>query len=178
MGFFHNDGVVMSVDGRIDAHAENVLVILGQHPATNDVAVLAGLAWIDIDDIENTRCTRLDGDGAGLVKLIGEDVLVISKCDDELHHELATARNDSPAGAPIAVLPADTIVLLVQTDSVRQFRCATVGLCEQGVEVLDHPETVAADGKVIGSVTTTTITKVKGLLAVVRGSRIGVGNRL
>ena len=47
-----------------------------------------------------------------------EDVLVVGNRQYELDDKLAAASYNCTPGAPISVLPADAVVLLVQTDSI------------------------------------------------------------
>ena len=81
---------------------------------------------VDVDHIQNSRCARFDIDTPGLVKLVSKDILIVSQRDNKLHHQLTAARDDSPAGAPIAMLPTDTIVLFMQTDGVWPLRRSTI----------------------------------------------------
>ena len=105
-----------------------MLVILGQNAAADDVAIIAGFIGVDVDHVQDPRGARFDIDTPGLVKLVGKDILIVSQRDNKLHHQLTAARDDSPAGAPIAMLPANAIVLLMQTDGVGPLRCTTVSL--------------------------------------------------
>jgi hypothetical protein len=80
--------------------------------------------------------TQLTIDAAGLVQLVVENVLVVGEGDDELDHEFAVARDDRSAGAPVGVLPSDSVVLLVHADHVGMGFGLAVGTDGSGVEVL------------------------------------------
>lgn len=103
------------VDGRVDAHGKDVLVVLGEDTRRNNVAVLGRLTLVNGDDADHAGGARLDGDAAGLVELEGEDVLVVGEGADELDDKLAHAGDDAAVGAEVGVLPQDAAVLLVQT---------------------------------------------------------------
>lgn len=45
-----------------------------------------------------------------------EDVLVVRQGDDELNDELAATDGDCPTRSPVCMLPANSVVLLVQAD--------------------------------------------------------------
>jgi hypothetical protein len=62
----------------------------------------------------------------------------------------------------------------METYRIRQFLGGTVGLCDHSIKVFDHTEAITAEGKIVGHVSTTTITKIKRLLAVEWRSRIGI----
>lgn len=163
-----DDGVGMTIDGRVDARAEDVLVVLGERTRVDDVAVVALLAWVDVDDADDAGGARLDDDAAGLVELVGEDVLVVGQGNDELHDQLAVAGHNGAARSPVGVLPADAVVLLVQTDDVGMRRGFAVTADDDGIEILDHAQAVAAEGKIVGAVTGTTVSEIEGLLSLER----------
>lgn len=60
----------MSVDGGINAHTEDVLVVLGQDAGTDDVAPGSGLACLDADGRDNASSTCLNSDSASLVEYV------------------------------------------------------------------------------------------------------------
>ena len=86
---------------------------------------------------EDAGCASFVLDLAGLVEDEGEDVFVIGDCDDGLDHELAVAGHGSSACAVVGVLPADSIVLLVNANDVVHWHGVTIGVAEDGVEVVD-----------------------------------------
>jgi hypothetical protein len=52
--FLLQDGVVLAVDGRVEADGEDVLVVLRQDAWVDDVAVVAGLAGVDVDAADDS----------------------------------------------------------------------------------------------------------------------------
>ena len=136
MGTLPHDGIALPVNGRVNTDGKDVLVVLGEGAGRDYIAVGAGLAGVDVDDGDDAGGARLEGDGAGEVELVGEDVLVVGEGDDELHDELAAAGGDGAAGAPARVLPADAGVLLVEADDVFVDFSLSVWAGEGGVEVL------------------------------------------
>lgn len=131
VGFLNQDGIAVTIDGRVDAHAEEVLVVLRQDAGPDDIAVVALLAWIDVDNTDDAGGARFDRDPACLVELVGEDVLVVGERDDELHNQLAAADHDGALRAPVGVLPANAVVLLVEADHVGHgFGLAIAGDCD------------------------------------------------
>jgi hypothetical protein len=71
-----------------------------------------------------------------LVELVVKDVLVVGEGDDELDNELTAACHDGAASSPVGVFPADSVVLLVETDDVLAFLRSAVCVCEDTVKVL------------------------------------------
>ena len=153
-------------------------MVLGQDTSTDHISVIARLARVDVDHVQNTRGTRLDRDTTRLVELVGEDVLIVGEGDDELHDELPMASHDSAASPPVGMLPANAVVLFVQADGVGQLLGLAVCTGDDGIEVLNDTQAVAANGQVIGHVTTATIAEIESLLTMVWGSWIGVWDRL
>lgn len=127
----------MAVDGRVDAQAKDVLVVLGQRARVDEGAPgRRGLAVVMVDDGDDAGGARLDGDAGGLVEDERKDVLVVGEGEDVLDDELAAAGDDGAAGAPVGVLPADAVVLLVQADDVFGLGGRAVRVGEQAVKVL------------------------------------------
>lgn len=75
------------------------------------------------------------------------------------------------------VLPANTVVLLVETDYVGMDLWFAIVTNNDGVEVLDHTEAVAAQRKVVGTVASASITEVESLLAVEWWASISIRDR-
>lgn len=61
----------MAVDGGVNAHTEDVLVILGKDTGADDVAPRCGLPLIDVDSRDDAGSAGLDSDSSSLV----EDIL-------------------------------------------------------------------------------------------------------
>lgn len=175
---FDHHRVAGSVDGWVDAHTEDVLVILGQDATTHDIAVVADLTGINIDHVQDARGARLDRDAARLVELVSKDILVVSQGEDELHDQLSVTGDDRVAGAPVGVLPADAVVLLMKADGVGQSLGGAIRLGDDRVEVFNDPKAVAAEGEIVGHVTAADISEIKSLLAMKGRPGISIRDRL
>ncbi len=101
VAFFNDNGVVLSVNGGIRSNGEDVLVVLREDTWRNDVSVLACFSLINRNHGYNTSGSGLNNNASRLVELVSEDVLVISKRDDELDDKLAHASHDSAASSPV-----------------------------------------------------------------------------
>lgn len=174
----HHDGIILPINSRIDADAENMLVVLRKDAATNDVAVLADFASINVHDVENASCARLDCNTAGLIKLVGKDVFIVCQRNDELDDELSVACDNCTACTPVGMLPTDAVVLFVKTDGIGQGPRSAIRLRHHGIEVFNYTQAVAAQREIVGHVTTTAISEIEGLFTVEWWPRIGVGHSL
>ena len=87
MRFFDHDGVAVSTDGGINPDAEQMLMVLRQRSGAHDGSVGASLVFVDGDDGDNARGAGFDGDVAGEIELVGEDVVVVCEGDYELDDE-------------------------------------------------------------------------------------------
>jgi hypothetical protein len=67
-----DDGIVVSINGRVYADAEDMLVVLGENTGRNHVAPWRCLVFLDADAGDDTSCAGLDSYGTCLI----EDVLV------------------------------------------------------------------------------------------------------
>lgn len=101
-----DDGVIQSIQHRVHADREQVLVIMRIDVGSDSRAESIGLAGICDIDLENTSKADLELDASVLVKEIVPDVFVIRKCADHADHEAAAAHSMGTAsGAVIAVFP-------------------------------------------------------------------------
>ena len=76
------------------------------------------------------------------------------------------------------MLPAQSVVLLMQTDHVRRDLATAVVLEHCGREVGDLSEAVAAQRKIVGAVADAAVAEIESLLARVRWPRISVRDSL
>lgn len=83
---------------------EDVLVVLGEDAAGDDVAVVGRLAWVDVDDADDAGGADFERDAAGGVEFVGEDVFVVRQCYDELDDEFTHTGDDGAACSPVGVL--------------------------------------------------------------------------
>lgn len=61
-GFLRDDGVVVAVDSGINAHGEEMLVVLGKGAGGDDVAVGRGFTFVDVDDGDDSGGASLNCD--------------------------------------------------------------------------------------------------------------------
>ena len=179
-GFFHregfvgDEGVAVAVDGRVDAQAEDVLVVDGQHARVDDGAPGDGDAFVDGLGGEDAGGADLVGQFAGLVEDEGEDVFVVGDGDDGLQDELAGARDGRQVGAVVGVFPADAGVLLVHAHDVLHRQGLALVIRNESRDVVDAAQTVAAQSEVVGHDAGTGVAQVKGGFAMEGGSGIAV----
>lgn len=83
-GFFGINGVLVAVDGGVEADREKVLVVLGEGAGGDDVAPGRSFGSVDVDDGDDAGGADFDGEAGGLVESVGEDVFVVGEGDDEL----------------------------------------------------------------------------------------------
>lgn len=131
----HN-GIFITVNRGIDAHTENMLMVLGEGAGADDVSPGRCLAGVHVDN-GHDACGAGFHDNAGcLVELVIKDIFVVGEGDDELDNQLAATRYHGAAGSPVSVFPADAVILLVQTDDVLGFLRRTICIGEDTVKVL------------------------------------------
>lgn len=63
-------------------------------------------------------------------------VFVVGEGDDELYDELSSAGRHGTASHPVGVLPADTVVLLVETDDLGSLLSFASSVNENAIEIL------------------------------------------
>ena len=174
--FVVDEAVGVPVDGRVDAQREDVLVVGGEDAGVDDGAPGDGEAGVDGLGAEDAGGTDFVDEVAGLVEHEGEDVFVVGDGDDALDDELAVAHDGGSAGAVVGVLPADAGVLFVHAHDVLHGRGFSFVVREDGAEVVDRAETVAAKFQVVGHYSCSGISEVEGCFSVERRSWIGVWN--
>lgn len=113
-----------------------------------------------------------------LIKLVVEHILIVRKCNDELDDQFSSPSDDGTAGPPVGVLPADAIVLLMDTDNVRSEFTTSVWPSDDAVEIFDHSETITAQLQVVRAVPEATVAEVEGLFTMERRTGISVGHGL
>lgn len=64
------DGILVAVDCWIDTSCEDVLMVLGKDAGGNDVAVIRGFSWIDVDDAYYAGGAGFESDAAGGVEAV------------------------------------------------------------------------------------------------------------
>lgn len=135
---------VIGVDGWINAHGKDVLMVLCENSRRHDIAIVARLAIINADGADNTCCARFDRQATGKIELVCEDVFIVVQSSDELDDELSVARYHSSVGSEVGVLPEDAIVLFVQTHRRGQLRGFTVRFCKKRIKIVDGSQAITA----------------------------------
>lgn len=153
-------------------------MVLRQGSGTDNVAPVCGLAWIDVDDRDDTGGTGFDADTTSLIELECENVFVVGKRDDKLDNELATTGDNSPTSPPISMFPVDAVVLLVNADDIWRLLAGAVGINDYAIEVFDHPKAVAAQLQIVCTMAKATVTEVEGLLTVEGWTWVGIWDAL
>jgi DNA-binding IscR family transcriptional regulator len=70
------------------------------------------------------------------------------------------------------MLVLQTVILLVHTNHILKLDGFTLGVGAETIEIFDMAKAVTAKGELVCCNTKTNVTNVKGLLAVVRGTRV------
>ena len=116
----------------------------------------------------------LELDGAVLVEVPVEAVLVVADGGDERDDEPARAPHLRASPAPVDVLPQDARVLLVHADGVRERHGAAAAVVDHRVEIADLAQAVAADLERIGERADAVLADVEGIAVEVGRPRIAV----
>lgn len=133
------DGVFESVDGRVDAQREHVLVE-GGHDARSDVRAPGDrLAIVVVEWHGGEDACRADFELhiRGLVEDVREDVLVVGYRAHDLEDELAVAHDGCCAVAVVGVFVLEAVVLLVHADHVLHVYRVALGVDAVAIEVFD-----------------------------------------
>lgn len=168
------DGVLVSIQRRVNAQREQVLVEGGHDAGTNICSPWYGFTIfvVEGDGGQDTGCADFELDIGCLVENEGEDVFIVGYCADHLDNELAVADNCCGAGTVVCVLVLKAVVLLVHADDILEEDGLALGIGAVTVEIFNVTEAVAAQGQLVCCDTETNITDVEGLFAVVGSTRI------
>ena len=171
-----DQGVFVAVDGGVDAQREDVLVVHGEDAGVDDGA--PGDGGVGVDGLRGDDAGGADfvGEFAVLGEDEGEDILVVGDGDDGLEDELAGARDGSQARAVVGVFPADAGVLFVDADDVVHWEGVARVVGDEGREVVDAAQAVAAEFEVVGHDAGAGVAEVEGGFAVEGGAGVGVGD--
>ena len=175
--FVVDEAVQRAVEHGVDAQGEDVLVVGGEDARVDDGAEGdADLVEGVVDGLRGEDAGRADfvDDFARLVEHEGQDVLVVRDRDDGLQDELAVADDRCAVRAVVGVLPADAGVLLVDADAVFERDRLALVVGDDGAEVVDAAETVAAELEVVGHGAGACVAEIEGGFLVVWVSWIGV----
>src|SRR5262249_45091424 len=137
-------------------------------------AVLGLVAGRDRPGRDDARQLDLKLDGAVLVEVPEEAVLIVADSGDRRDDEAARPPHLDLPGAEVRVLPEDAEVLLVNADGVLEDDGLALGVGDDGVEVADLAEAVAAELEAIGEHANAVLALVEGVLPPVGGGGIAV----
>ena len=171
------DGVALAVEVEVEARVEEVLVVHRVEALGDQRPVRGLLARLHRTGRDDPGELDLELDRAVEVEHPVEAVVVVADRRDEADHEPARAPHLGLAGAEVPVLPEQAGVLLVQADRVRERDRLARAVADDGVEVVDQPEAVAAELERVRERPDQVLADVERALDVARRARIAVGHR-
>ena len=145
-------------------------------PGATSVPCAGPLAGRDRAGREHAGELDLELDRAVLVEVPEEAVVVVADRRERRDHEPPRAAHLARAVAPLDVAPEHADVLLVDADRVRDRHRLAGGVGDDGVEVDDLAEAVAAARERRGGDADAVLAAVEGVLPVVARARIAVGH--
>lgn len=173
-GVVLDDGVPVPVDLDVQPRAEVVLVMRAVQIGSDQATVAGGLPVLDGAGGDDAGQLDLELDARVLVEVPVEAVVVVPGGGEERHDQPPGPPDLGVAGAEIGVLPADTGVFLVQADGVRDVDRLAVLVVDDGVQVLDVADAVAAQAQRVGQESQPVLPFVEDVLVGVHRRRIGV----
>ena len=145
-----HEPVAPPVEHGVDAQREDVLMVHRQHAGVHDRAEIHADALVDRLRAQHARRAHLVHHLSCLVEHERQYILVVAHRDDALQHQLSVPRHRRAARPVVGVLPADAAVLLVNTHAVGQVHRLAFVIGDDGGEVLDVAQAVAAQLQVVG----------------------------
>jgi hypothetical protein len=169
-------GISVSVDGRVDAEGEDVLMRWGHdtrsdHDSVRNIVLDTLLHGYDGHD---TSGTSLKVDRTSRIEDPAEDVFVIGDGHDRLDDEFAGTNDFGTSVTEIGVLPTNTSIDFVHANCVLHLDRLTLLIVDPSVKVLDDAEAIASESEIVGGGTGSAFTEIVRRLAMVRRSRIAV----
>jgi hypothetical protein len=176
LGSVHlEDGVGLSIDLRIHAQTEQMLMVVGVdtwvHLGTPAVRVLARVHRVCVQD---TGQLDIQLNGAILVEDPVHAVLVVGRGEDVRDDQLPSTCDDDRVVPEVSMLEQDARILLVDADGVLDDGACTRLVDERGVHVVNGSLAVTAQRQAVGHVSTTVFTQIEGVLALMRVLRVAV----
>ena len=167
------------LSGAVDVHVQprdqEVLVERRVGALVDHRAVRGGLALGQVADDHDPGRAHVALDRAVLVEPPVDEVLVVGDGDVDGDHEPARAA-DLGALDVVDVLPQHAVVLLVDADRVRDHVRLAGRVVQDGVEVADLAQAVAAELERLRHEAEAPLADVVGGAAVVVGRRVAVGD--
>lgn len=165
------------VDIRIDAHTEEMLVVVGIDAGVDFRAPFFGvLTGVHGVGVEYSGEFDLELDGAVLVEDPVDAVFVVCGSEDMRDDELSPAGDDDGVIAEVGVLEEDPGIFLVDADGVLDDLGGARAVDEGGIHVVDGPFTIAAESEAVGHIPATVFAEVEGMFAVMGVFRVTVGD--
>ena len=143
------DAVGEAVDGHVQPGAEEVLVE-GCAQARGQLGDVVRAALGEGAGEDDAGGLGFEFDGAVQVEVPVEAVVVVADGGEEGDHQAAVAAGVVDAGPEVAVLGQDAPVLLVHADAVADLARVAEGVGDDGAEVGDVAEAVAAELQGVG----------------------------
>ena len=176
LGVDLHHGVLVTVDVQVQPGHDEVLVERRVRPVVHDGAGARGLGPLGVRrGHHDPGGAHLALDVAVLVEAPVDEVLVVGH-RDVAGDDHAAHPADLGAGVAVDVLPEDRVVLLVETDRVRDVVGLARAVVQHRIDVDDLPETVAAELERRGHVAQAPLADVVGGATVVVERGVAVGN--
>src|SRR5215472_1205872 len=170
------DRVAGPIHHHVQAHTEEVLVVRSVQARSHQRTVLGLLA--DGQRTRRSHAGQLDLvlDRAVLVEVPEVAVLVVTDGGNRGKHQPARAPDLRLVGPKVGVLPEDPVVLFVHADRVLDRLRLAVVVVDDGVEVMDLPQAVAAELQTVAEHAHAVLAHVEDVLAIVRRPDVAVGD--
>ena len=174
-GVDHEDGVVRPVDVRVDAQAEKVLVIVcvdaGVHFCAPAFEVLAWKHGVGVQDacefdLKLNRPVEMEDPVHA--------VLVVGGREDVRDDEFASSSDCHTVIAKVGVLEQDPRIFLVNADGILNRGSLSSTIDKRRIHVVNRTLAIAAQAQRVCHVSTSVLSKVKGVLALMRMIRVSV----
>ena len=174
-GVDHEDGVVGAVDVGVDAHAEEVLVVVGVDAGVDfgapAVEVFALVAWECVQDAGELD---FELDGAILVKDPVYAVLVVCCGENVRYHEFTGSCDGDGVVAEVGVLEEDACIFLVDANGVLDRSRRTCFVDECCIHIMNGALAIAPKAERVGHVATTVFSQIKRVFPLMWVFRVSV----
>ena len=171
------DGVALAVDHHVQASVEEVLVRRAAQALGDHAAPGIRLAGRDRRRLDDAGQLGLELDGAVLIEVPVEAVIVVADGREERDDEAARAAHLEGVVAELVVLPEDAVVLLMHADGVLHHHGLAEIVGGRHVEIVDVAEAVAAELERVGELAEPVFAGVECALPEVVGGRVGIRAR-
>ena len=94
------------------------------------------------------------------VKNPAEDVFVVGDGHDHLDDKLSSTGNFGTTVSEVGVFPTNPSIDFVHANGVLHLNWFTLLVVNPSIEIFDDTKTIAAEGKIVGSGTSTTFTEI------------------